>query len=178
MLGRPTCGASDFGGEVSKFHEGCFALYDEGAIFFGLGFQGYPLGVDFEFCPGLAGSFAALMAHDIDKGAAGSLEVGGLVGGSPEGYVVHAEALEDFGFFGAEAVEDEGLLAFVKVVDAEFVDSVVGDLGGSGSGAEDEGDHSGCSGGLDEGSAVHLGSDESCGDLEPRSQKRDLGRPV
>ncbi len=119
-------------GEVGELHEGGVVLDVEGAVLFGLGFDRYPLGVDLELCPGVAGGFAALVADDVDEGVAGSLVVGGFVGWGPVGDRGHAEALEDGDFPGLEAIQDERELAWVEVVDAELVDGFGSDFVGVG----------------------------------------------
>ena len=124
--GQPGCWWLDFGGEVGELHEGDVVLDNEDAVFFGFGFECDPFGIFAEFCPAFAGSFAALVAEQIDEGAACER----VFCGNPKRNVVHTEAFENLRFFGAEALEDEVLLALVEVVDAEFVDGVGSDFSG------------------------------------------------
>jgi hypothetical protein len=86
----------------------------------GLGFvaDGLPFGVVAEGLPVGGGGFTAGMLEDVDE----SFAFEGIVGGGPVGEAFHVVLVEEGDGVIAEAAEEIVELAFVDVVNAEFVD--------------------------------------------------------
>ena len=93
-------------------------MVDELAVFFGLRSDGLPFFVILEGFPVCGRGFAARMLEDVDE-RVGFCRV---VGGHPVGDALHVVLGENFDGVVAEAGEKGVELAFVGVIDAEFVD--------------------------------------------------------
>ena len=116
-------------GEVGKRHEGGVDFFDDFAVGFGFVADGLPFGVVLEGFPVGGGGFAAGVRDDVDERFA----LQRVVCRSPVGDVLDAVLFEELHGVIAKAAEKVVELAFVGMVDAEFVDRA-GGLRGVGQG--------------------------------------------
>jgi hypothetical protein len=93
-------------------------MVDELAICLGFVADGLPFGVDAEGLPVGGGGFTAGMLKDVNE----SFAFKGIIGRGPVGEAFHVVLIEEGDGVIAEATEEIVELAFVDVVDAEFVD--------------------------------------------------------
>jgi hypothetical protein len=139
-------------------------MVDEFPVGFGLVADGLPFGVVAEGLPIGGGGFPTGMFEDVDEGFAFEW----IVGRSPVGEAFHVVFAEEGDGVIAEAAQEIVELAFVGVVDAEFVDGRSGRHGvrfvwawfGAVDGPGGRGQQRGCGQRLQERASVH-GRDSS-----------------
>ncbi len=109
---------ADWRGEVGQNEKRGIDFLDDLAVCFGFIAHALPFGIVAERLPVGGGGVAAGMGEDVDE----SLALHRFVAGRPVGYVLDSMLFEELHGVFAKTPQQVVQLAFIGVIDAEFVD--------------------------------------------------------